>query len=103
MNYNRGLPRGEEESPPWHVHPGYYSPSRVAIPGVLSVSLREKHEARLERRITMRERKTVETETRLYIEGCWEFEGAEPENKEEEHSSVVPCDFILAAAWPQHI
>lgn len=48
MNYNRGLPRGEEESPPWHVHPGYYSPSRVAIPGVLSVSLREKHEARLE-------------------------------------------------------
>lgn len=51
----------------------------------------------------MRERKTVETETRLYIEGCWEFEGAEPENKEEEHSSMVPCDFILAAAWPQHI
>lgn len=30
-------------------------------------------------------------------------DGVEIENKEEEQSSVVPCDFILAAAWPQHI
>lgn len=39
---------GGMKGPPWHVHPGYYSPPRVVIPRVLSISLCET-ESRLTR------------------------------------------------------